>query len=124
MNMKKFFLVTVLLFGYAAAGMTQITDVEVRGQWLYVYGENNKQLCTTTISSDASLEGFGSGFYVIRQGQWLYTKNSKCETISSMTIGSDAFVRGVGGNTFTIKHGQWILTYDRFCKQISSRTGD
>ena len=111
----------LLMFGAVNA---QIADIEVRGQWIYVYGENNKQLCSTTISSDASLKGYCSSFYVIREGQWLYTKDSNCETINSMTISSDAIVRGVAGKSFTIKEGQWIYTYDKNCNQLSSRTGN
>lgn len=44
-----------------------------RGDWVYVYGENNQQLC----SLSGQLYGFTSTSVSIKRGNWIYVYDAR-----------------------------------------------
>jgi len=97
-----------------------IADVQVKGSWIHVYNERNKEI-SRMYFSDKELVGIGSDFFVMVLGSWTYTYDENCKEIARMHSG-DKEVRGVVGSTFTAQRGSWIYTYDKNCKEISRRS--
>ncbi len=116
---KLLFLATMLLtFGVSKA---QISDVQQKGSYLYVYGESNKQLSSMGINSTDEYLGMGASFFIIKKGSFIYVYDYNSRQISSMSINSSDKFKNVGGSSFNIQKGSYIYTYDKQCKQLSSR---
>ena len=116
---KLLFLATLLLtFGVSKA---QISDVQQKGSYLYVYGENNKQLSSLYIKSTDEYLGMGASFFIIKKESYIYVYDYNSRQISSKYITSSDKFKNVAGSSFNIQNGSYIYTYDKQCKQISSR---
>ena len=118
--MKRILLAALMLMTIGAL-KAQIVDVQQKGSWLYIYGENNKKLSSMGLGSSDEFLGMGSSFVVIRKGSWLYTYDANSRKIASMGLGSSDKFRSAAGNSFNIQRGSWIYTYDKNCKKLSSR---
>jgi len=118
--MKKLFLMATMLLMFGAT-KAQISDVQQKGSFLYVYGENNKKLSDLRISSSDEYLGMGSSFFVVKKGSFVYTYDEKSKQIADMRISSSDTFKSAGGNSFNIQKGSFIYTYDKNCKQLSSR---
>ena len=64
--MKKLLLMATMLLSFGAV-KAQISDVQQKGSFLYVYGENNKQLSYLSIGSSDEYLGMGSSFFVVKK---------------------------------------------------------
>jgi hypothetical protein len=118
--MKKFFLMATMLLIFGAV-KAQISDVQQKGSYLYVYGENNKQLSFMNISSSDEYLGMGSSFFVVKKGSYIFTYDYKSKQIAFMNFSSSDKFKSVGGNSFNIQKGSYVHTYDKNCKQLSFR---
>jgi hypothetical protein len=118
--MKKFLLMATMLLSFGAV-KAQISDVQQKGSYLYVYGENNKELSSMYFSSSDEYLGMGSSFFVVRKGSYIYTYDYYSKEIASMYFSSSDKFKSAGGNSFNIKKGSYIYTYDKNCKELSSR---
>ena len=119
--MKKLLLMATILLSFGAV-KAQISDVQQKGSYLYVYGENNKQLSYVSIGSSDEYLGMGSSFFVVKKGSYIYTYDYNSKQIAYMSIGSSDKFKSAGGNSFNIKKGSYIYTYDKNCKQLSYRS--
>jgi hypothetical protein len=119
--MKKLLLMATMMLSFGAV-KAQISDVQQKGSYLYVYGENNKQLSYMVIGSSEEYLGMGSSFFVVKKGSsYIYTYDYNSKQIAYMVIGSSEEFKSAGGNSFNIKKGSYIYTYDKNCKQLSYR---
>lgn len=118
--MKRILLAALMLTAFGAL-QAQIVDVQQKGSWLYIYGENNKKLSSMGLGSSDEFLGMGSSFVVIKRGSWIYTYDANSRKIGSMGLGSADKFKSAVGNSFNIQKGSWIYTYDKNCKKLSSR---
>lgn len=119
--MKTLLLMATILLSFGAV-KAQIYDVQQKGSYLYVYGENNQQLSFTDIGSSDEYLGMGSSFFVVKKGSYIYTYDYNSKQIAFMDIDSSDKFKSAGGNSFNIKKGSYIYTYDKNCKQLSFRS--
>ena len=119
--MKNLILLATILLTFGAVN-AQISDVQQKGNWLHVYGENNKELSHISINSSDEYLGMGSSFFVVQKGSYIYTYDSKSNQIAYMSINSSDKFKNAGGNSFNIKKGSYIYTYDKKCNQLSYRS--
>jgi len=117
---KLLFIATLLLM--CGVSKAQIADVQQKGSFLYVYGENNKQLSSMSINSSDEYLGMGGSFFLIKKGSFIYVYDYNSKQISSMSINSSDKFKSAGGSSFNIQKGGFIYTYDKQCKQLSSRS--
>ena len=120
-TLKKITLAFLLLFLNQEL-KAQISDVQQKGSYLYVYGENNKQLSYLSINNSDEFLGMGPSFYVVKKGSYIYTYDYNSRQISYLSINSSDKFKSAGGNTFNIQKGSYVYTYDKNCKQISYRS--
>ena len=118
--MKKLLFMATMLLSFGAL-KAQISDVQEKGNRLYVYGENNKQLSFFDLNSSDEFLGMGSSFYCVKRGNRIYTYDSNSKTIAFFDLNSDDVFKSATGNSFNIQRGRRIYTYDKNCKQISWR---
>ena len=118
--MKNLILLATILLTFGAVN-AQISDVQQKGNYLHVYGENNKQLSFMNIGSSDEYLGMGSSFFVVKKGSYIHTYDYNSNQIAFMNIGSSDKFKSAGGNSFNIKKGGYIHTYDKNCKQLSFR---
>ena len=119
--MKKFLLMATMLLSFGAIN-AQISDVQQKGNWLHVYGENNKELSHISINSSDEYLGMGSSFFVVKKGNWIHTYDYNSKEISHMSINRSDKFKSAGGSSFNIQKGNWIHTYDKNCKELSHRS--
>jgi hypothetical protein len=119
--MKQFILTATLMLLAFGSLKAQISDVQQKGSYLYVYGEDNKQLSSMRINSSDEYLGMASTFFVIKKGSYIYTYDYNSKQIASMRFNSEDVFKSAGGNSFNIQKGSYIYTYDKNCKQLSSR---
>lgn len=119
--MKKLFLMATMFFMFGAA-KAQIADVQQKGSYLFVYGENNKKLSQMSISNSDEYLGMGSSFYIVKKGSYIFTYDQDSKKISQMSISSSDKFKNAGGNSFNIQKGSSIITYDMNCKKLSQRS--
>lgn len=119
--MKQLILIATMTLIFGAVN-AQIYDVQQKGSYLYVYGENNEKLSDLSISSSDEYLGMGSSFFIVKKGSYIYTFDYNSRQIASMSISSSDKFRNAGGNSFNIKKGSYIYTYDKNCKELSSRS--
>ena len=119
--MKKLLLMATILLSFGSV-KAQISDVQQKGSFLYVYGENNKRLSYLSISSSDEYLGMGSSFFVVKKGSFIHTYDYNSKQIAYMSISSSDKFKSAGGNSFNIKKGSFIFTYDKNCKQLSYRS--
>ena len=118
--MKKLLLILTILLSFGAF-KAQISDVQQKGSYLYVYGENNKELSSLWLISSDEYLGRGSSFFVVQNGSFIYTYDYNSKKIADLYLTSSDIFKSVGGNTFNIKNDSDINTYDKNCKKLSSR---
>ena len=116
--MKQFLLMATMLLTFGAA-KAQISDVQHKGNRLYVYGENNNQLSFLDLRGSDEFLGMGSSFYVVKQGNRFYTYDEKSKQIAFLDIRETDSFKSASGNSFNVKKGNRIYTYDKNCKQLS-----
>lgn len=119
--MKKLLLMATMMFMFGAA-KAQISDVQQKGSYLFVYGENNKKLSQMSISSSDEYLGMGSSFYIVKKGSYIFVYDQDSKKISQMSISSSDKFKNAGGNSFNIQKGSYIFTYDMNCKKLSQRS--
>ena len=79
--MKKLLLMATMLLSFGAV-KAQISDVQQKGSYLYVYGENNKQLSYMIIGSSDKFKSAGGNSFNIKKGSYIYTYDKNCEQLS------------------------------------------
>ena len=119
--MKKYFMIMATMLLMFGAANAQISDVQQKGNYLYVYGDGNQQLSWTSINTSDEYLGMGSSFFVVQKGNYIHTYDSKSNQIAWMIINSSDKFKSAGGNSFNIKKGIYIHTYDIKCNQLSWR---
>jgi hypothetical protein len=118
--MKKILVIALTIFAFNVA-KAQISDVQQKGNYVYVYGEQNNQLSYLQISSSDEYKGMGASFFVVQKGNYLYTYDEKSHQIAYLQISSSDKFKSAGGSTFNVQKGNYIYTYDKKCNQISYR---
>lgn len=120
--MKQFLFFATMLLSIGAVN-AQISDVQQEGNYLYVYDENNKEICDMRIDeSYEEFKGFGNSFYILQSNNYLEVYNYNCKKISEIRIDkSYESFKSASGNNFNIYSGNYIVTYDKYCKKISER---
>jgi hypothetical protein len=119
--MKKFFLIATMLLAFGSIN-AQISDVQQKGSYLYVYGQNNKKISQLSLSSSDVYLGMGSSFFIVKKGSYLYTYNIDSKKIAQLSLSSSDTFRSASGNSFNIQKGSYIYTYDQNCKKLSQRS--
>jgi len=114
-------LLTLVLWLWVVPTQAQILDVQQKGSYLYVIGDQNRQVSSLPIGSKDEFLGISSTFYVVRKGSYLYTYDERSRQIASMPMGSKDSFRSAAGNYFNVQKGSYIYTYDRHCKQTHTR---
>lgn len=120
--MKKFFLIVLLAMSGLSSKAEQISSIDTKGSWIYLYNSQGKKYKTLPSSSVGTVVGYSSSFFVSQNGSWIYLWNpegKKYKTMSKSTVG---VVIGVAGDTFTSKNGSWIYTWDKNGKKINTRS--
>jgi len=118
--MRKLLLMAMILLSFGAL-RAQISDVQQKGSYLYVYDNNNKQLSSMFMQNSDEYLGMGSSFFVVKKGSYIYTYDYNSKQIASMFLQNSDKFKSAGGNSFNIKKGSYIYTYDKNCKELSSR---
>lgn len=119
--MKKLFLTVILTIICMAANAEQISSVETKGSWIYLYNSQGRQYKTLSASTVGKVLGYSSTFFVSQNGSWIYlwdSEGKRYRTLSSSTVGD---IIGVAGDTFTSRNGSWIYTWDKEGKRINTR---
>lgn len=114
-------LLTLFLSLWVVPMQAQILDVQQKGSYLYVIGDQNRQVSSMPIGSNDEFLGTSSTFFVVRKGSHLYTYDERSRQIASMPLGSKDSFRSAAGNYFNVQKGSHIYTYDRHCKQTHTR---
>jgi len=118
--MKKILVIALTIFAFNVA-KAQISDVQQKGDYLYVYDEQNKRLSYLQISSSDEYKGMGASFFVVQKGSYLYTYDEESNRIAYLEISSSDKFKSAGGSTFNVQKGNYIYTYDKKCNRISYR---
>lgn len=118
--MKKFLVIGFMVFSFGVS-KAQISDVQRKGQYLFVYGEKNTELSRLFVQNTDEYIGTGSSFYLVRKGQYICSYDYNSKEIARLFMQNTDIFKSAGGNTFNIKKGQYIHTYDKSCKEISRR---
>lgn len=96
-----------------------ISDVQTKGSWIVVYGDNGRETSRMG-TNNKELVGVSGSFFVVQDKSWIIIYNEKCQEISRMGKNNKS-VRGAAGSTFTVEDGAWIVTYDKNCREQSRR---
>jgi hypothetical protein len=89
----------------------QISDIEVRGNTVYIFDEKNQLLSTKNISN-CELVGNSSTVYVLRRCcNHLYIYDGQSMMVGHISISEDSKVCGVYNKTLNICVGNYIKTY-------------
>ena len=118
--MKRIFFTFFLLLSFSNMH-AQISDVQQKGDYVYLYGANNKQICSKRLSSGELFAGMSSTFFVTQKGEYVYIYDDKANQITSKRLSSGEIVKSVSGNSFNTKKDGYVYTYDKSGKQLSSR---
>jgi hypothetical protein len=118
--MKKIFFTSVVLLTLNNLH-AQISDVQQKGDYVYLYGANNKQIASKRLMSGELLAGMSSTFFVTQKGDYVYIYDDNAKQIASKRLMSGEIVKSVSGNSFNTKKDGYVYTYDKSGKQISSR---
>ncbi len=117
--MKKSFLV-FSLFIITAMSYSEITDVQERGGFAVVYGDNGREITRRSLG-DNTLVGVTKSFFVFQNEYSIILYNEQGKEISRMPS-EYRKVKNAVGETFSVEeHGKWIVTYDKNCKMVSKR---
>ena len=68
----------------------QISSVETSGSWIYIYNSKGKKYQTLSVSTDGTVKGYSSSFFVSQNGSWIYlwdAEGKKYKNFSKNTIG-------------------------------------
>jgi len=109
-----FMVISLTVFG-------QIRDITVRGNYITVFGENNKVLTQKYIQSDADFIGSSDKIFVIRRGNYVKVYDCHGKKMSQLYIDKDSRVTWVYSNGFNLRVGSYIKRYDVNCRQKSQR---
>lgn len=118
--MKKLLLMATMFFMFGAA-KAQIADVQQKGNYLYVYGENNKKISELMLGSSDLFLGIGSSFFAVKKGNYVYTYDYNSKKIAELMLNSSDTFKSATGNSFNIQKGSYVYTYDKNCKKLSER---
>jgi len=120
--MKRLFILSAILMLAFTSGMAQqISNVEEKGSWIYIYDETGKKINTQSASSVGRVVGWSAMFWISKKSSWYYLwtpKGRKYKTLSESSIGE---IIGVSGSTFTSRKNGWIYTFDKEGKKINTR---
>ncbi|MDD2475930.1 MAG: hypothetical protein PHI32_08480 [Dysgonamonadaceae bacterium] len=97
-----------------------ITNVQVEGPWIRVYGHNSERLSQMPYFN-LKIIGFSSDYFVTREGPWIITYDRRCHKIGQM-LSKKVKIRDVSKENFTIKDGSWLKMYDKYCCLINQRS--
>ena len=116
----------LLIFLISMFGMTskaeQISSVETKGSWIYIYNAQGKKYKTLSVSTVGTVMGYSSSFFVSQNGNWIYLWDSEGKKINTMSKSTVGEVIGVAGDTFTSRNGNWISTWNKDGKKINTRS--
>ena len=118
--MKKLLLMATMFFMFGAA-KAQIADVQQKGSYLYIFGENNKRISELRLNSSDVFLGMGSSFFVVQSGSYVYTYDYNSKRIAELRLSSSDTFKSATGNSFNIQNGSYVYTYDKNCKRLSER---
>lgn len=99
----------------------EISSVETRGSWIYIYNGQGKKSNTLSLSTVGTVVGYSSSFFVSEKGSWIYLWDADGKKIGTMSKSTVGDVIGVAGDTFTSRKGSWIYTWDKKGKKINTR---
>ncbi len=108
-----------LLLAQQNNSSTQISDVQIKNNWIIVFNSNAKEISRMPQSKN-EVVGIAGDFFVVTANNWIITYNEKCKEIARMPS-SNKQVKGAVGNSFTVLSNNWIVTYDKKCKEKSRR---
>ncbi len=117
-------LLTLFLSLWVGITEAQILDVQQKGSYLVVIGDQNRQVSSLPLGSNQEFLGLSSTFFVVRKGSYLYTYDERSRQIASMPMGSSDRFRSAAGNYFNLQKGSFIYTYDRHCKLTHTRSAN
>ena len=117
-------LLTLFLSLWVGITEAQILDVQQKGSFLVVIGDQNRQVSSLPLGNNQEFLGLSSTFFVVRKGSFLYTYDERSRQIASMPMGSSDRFRSAAGNYFNVQKGSFIYTYDRHCKQTHTRSAN
>ena len=80
-------LLTFFLSLWVGITEAQILDVQQKGSYLVVIGDQNRQVSSMPIGSNDEFLGLSSTFFVVRKGSYLYTYDERSRQIASMPVG-------------------------------------
>ena len=116
------FLLTInfsLLSAQQNSATNQISDVQIKNNWIIVFNANAKEISRMP-KSKSEVVGISGGFFVVTANAWIITYNEKSKEIARMSS-SNKQVKGAAGESFTVLSNSWIITYDKNCKEKSRR---
>ena len=119
--MRQLFTLLFLILALAVRAQ-QISYIEERRSWYYVYDDKGKKIGGLSRSSIGELKGWGADFFVAKYYSFYRTYNAKGKVLKAMNVSDVGEIVGVSGNTFTSRRGSWIFTWNKEGKKISSRT--
>lgn len=96
-----------------------ISDVQLKGSYLQVFGENGKKI-SELHNSHGDLCGIASSFYVVEKGSYYATYDANSKKIAEIHNSHGEF-KSAAGSTFNLKKGSYIATYDAHCKKTGER---
>ncbi len=80
--MKKYFMIMATMLLMFGAVKAQISDVQQKGSYLYVYGDGNQQLSYMSINSSDKFKNAGGNSFNIKKGSYIYTYDKECNQLS------------------------------------------
>ena len=116
--MKKLIFVSLLVL-CSLNVFAGISDVQTKGSWIVVYGDNGRETSRMGINNK-ELVGVSGSFFVVQDKSWIIIYDETCKEISRMGTNNKS-VRGAAGSTFTVEDGSWIVTYDKNCREQNRR---
>lgn len=119
--MRKLFFAFLLLLGATLASAEEISSIETRNGWVYLYNARGSRYRTLSLSSTGNVVGYSSTFFVTEKGGWIYLYDADGRRYKTLAQSSVGNVTGVAGDTFTSRKGNWIYTWDKTGKRLNTR---
>lgn len=107
--------------GYAQNTTKNISSIEEKGSWYYIYDDHGKKV-TTLSKSKGTIVGFGSDWFVLTTANWIYLYDINGHKYKTLSVSSVGEVKNVGSNSFVTRKGAWLYTFDRNGKKINTRS--
>ena len=98
-----------------------IEDVQLKGSWYAVFGNNGKKVKDLAASAVGELCGHSNEIIVFKKGSWYDLYDEAGKKLKTLAVSAVGEFRSVSGRNTIFKKGSWIDTYDVSGKKTNTR---